>query len=225
MAESGRERDHENDEGVNDQHDDWKDPYIVGMSYNSARDELYLADDSNKVVGAIRVRDNTPATTPARQRLRDVYRGPHDTSLSLCGVCHMRGSDMLLVSSIERRARWLVVLRRNDSEWREAQRVQTDVSEHISGPLSGSRVLIGEWSSKRMELFRVESGPRIARVHLSRCARRVRILLSDVRQRHARGDDIPQSKQLSARASTSRRPAGGNRSHWVEGALESPVAR
>ena len=150
--------------------DDKKDPYIVGMSYNSARDDLFLADDSNKVVRAIRVRDNTPAaTTPARQRLRDVYRAPHDLCgvcgvTRLCSVCHMSGSDTLLVSSTERGARWLVALTRNDSEWREAQRVQTDVSGGISGPLSGSRVLIGEWSSKRMELFHLDSGPRIALV-------------------------------------------------------------
>ena len=145
--------------------EDKNDPDISEMSHNSSSYELLLVDDSNKVVRAIRVRDNTPSTTPARQ-LRDVYRAPPDTSPSLCGVCHMSGSDTLLVSSIERGTRWLVALRRNDSEWREAQRVQTDVSGHISGPLNGSQVLIGEWNSKRMELFHVESGPRIARVHL-----------------------------------------------------------
>ena len=145
---------------------DKNDPDISEMSYNSLSYELFLADDSNKVVRSIRVLDNIPATTPARQRLSDVYRAPHDTSPSLCGVCHMSGSDTLLVTSIERGAHWLVALRRNDSEWREAQRLQTDGSGHISGPLSGSRVLIGERSSKRMELFSVENGPRIERVHL-----------------------------------------------------------
>ena len=43
------------------------------MSYNSARDELFLADYDNKVVRAMRVRDNAGD-------LRDVYRAPHDTS-------------------------------------------------------------------------------------------------------------------------------------------------
>ena len=51
---------------------DKKDPYIVGMSYNSARDELFLADQDNKVVRAMRVRDNAGD-------LRDAYRAPHDT--------------------------------------------------------------------------------------------------------------------------------------------------
>ena len=54
---------------------------------------------------------------------------------------------------------------RNGSEWREAQRVQTDRLGLISCALSDSRVLIGGWRSTYMELFRVESGPRIARVH------------------------------------------------------------
>ena len=42
------------------------------MSYNSARDELFLADFDNGVVRAMRVRDNAGD-------LRDVYRASHDT--------------------------------------------------------------------------------------------------------------------------------------------------
>ena len=137
---------------------DKNDPDISEMSYNSARDELFLADHANRVVRAMRVHDNAGD-------LHDVYRAPLDTSNSLCGVCHMSGSDTLLVSSIERGACWLVALSRNDSEWREAQRVQTDGSGNISCALSDSRVLIGQWNSTYMELFRVESGPRIERVH------------------------------------------------------------
>ena len=60
----------------------------------------------------------------------------------------------------------LVALSRNGSEWREAQRMQTNGYGMISCALSDSRVLIEEWiNSTYMELFRVESGPRIARVH------------------------------------------------------------
>ena len=59
----------------------------------------------------------------------------------------------------------LVALSRNDSEWREAQRVQTDGWGQISCALSDSRVLIGSGYDLYLELFRVESGPRIARVH------------------------------------------------------------
>ena len=138
------------------------DPDISGMSYNSARDELFLADRMNRVVLAMRVRDNAGD-------LRDVYRAPHDTSPEVLSVCHISDSDTLLVCSDEygpdMNARWLVALSRNGSEWREAQRVQTDGRGMISCALSDSRVLIGQWDSMYMELFRVEIGPRIARVH------------------------------------------------------------
>ena len=138
-------------------------PEIRGMSYNSAHDELFLADWNNKVVRAMRVRDNAGD-------LRDVYRAPHDTSPILLSVCHMSDSDTLLVSSLEKGsdgkiAQWLVALSRNGSEWREAQRVQTEGKGWISCALSDSRVLIGDDDSTYMELFRVESGPCIARVH------------------------------------------------------------
>ena len=59
---------------------------------------------------------------------------------------------------------WLVALSRSGSEWREEHRVKTGESGNISCALSDSRVLIGN-NSKYMELFRVENGPRIARVH------------------------------------------------------------
>ena len=133
-------------------------PNIYGMSYNSARDELFLADHENGVVRAMRVRDTAGD-------LRDVYRAPHDTSPFVYSVCHMSDSDTLLVCSFENNHRWLVVLSRNDSEWREEQRVQTNREGDISCALSDSRVLIGQEHSTYMELFRVESGPRIARVH------------------------------------------------------------
>ena len=132
------------------------DPFIVGMSYNSARDELFFADYDNKVVRVMRVRGNSG-------ELREVYGGK---SLNVSSVCHMSDSDTLLVGSGEYgpNGNWLVVLSRNGTEWREAHRVQTDESGSISCALSGSRVLIGN-SSKYMELFSVESGPRIARLH------------------------------------------------------------
>ena len=137
-------------------------PSIWGMSYNSARDELFLADWNNKVVRAMRVRDNAGD-------LRDVYKAPHDTSPYISSVCHMSDSDTLLVCSGEYVGnKWLVALSRNGSEWREAQRVQTYERGWISCALSDSRVLIGGdilSTTTYMELFRVESGPCIARVH------------------------------------------------------------
>ena len=145
-----------------------KNPDIFGMSYNSTRNELFLADRNNGVVRSMRVRDNAGD-------LRDVYKSPYDKnkvkSPFVSSVCHMSDTDTLLVCSSEdgpdqRRANWLFVLRRNGSdEWREAQRVQTDGEGQISCALSDSRVLIGDSDSTYMELFRVESGPRIALVH------------------------------------------------------------
>ena len=136
-------------------------PEIYGMSYNSKRDELFLADRNNGVVRAMRVRNNTGD-------LRDVYRAPHDTLI--WSVCHMSDSDTLLVCSGEEGpdrgcANWLVALNRNGSEWRETQPVQIDGKGEICCALSDSRVLIGKSFSTNMELFRVERGQRIARVH------------------------------------------------------------
>ena len=146
---------------------DESNPDIRGMSYNSARDELFLADFNNGVVRAMRVRDNAGD-------LRDVYRAPHDASPHIYSVSHVSDSDTLLVCSYERRpdgkrAFWLVALSRNCSGWRETHRVQTDEIGVISCTLSDSRVLIGSGGdssfSPYMELFRLESGPRIARLH------------------------------------------------------------
>ena len=142
-----------------------KDPDIYGMSYNSARDELFFVDRNNRVVRAMRVRDNAGD-------LRDVYRAPHEMSSfsGVLNVCHMSDSDTLLVCSGElgpdrKLAYWLVALSRNGSEWREAHRVQIDGYVEIICALSDSRVLIGVFLSTYMELLRVERGPRIARVH------------------------------------------------------------
>ena len=70
---------------------DEMDPNILGISYNSARDELFLADNKNNEVRWMRVRDVG--------YLRDVYRGPPDTSQHVWSVCHMSDSDSLLVCS------------------------------------------------------------------------------------------------------------------------------
>ena len=72
-------------------------PNIRGMSYNLGRDELFLADDKNKVVRnvrAMRVRDKTGD-------LRDAYRAPYDFPTLIRSVCHMSDSDTLLVCSHE----------------------------------------------------------------------------------------------------------------------------
>ena len=154
-----------------------KDPDIFGMRYISAReqllfltdirhksrDELFFADFANGVVRSIRMRDNIGD-------LNDVYKAPHDTSPFVWSACHMSDSNALLVCSGERGpdqkvVNWLVVLSRNGNEWRETHRLQTEQKGCISCALSDSRVLIGECNSSYIELFRVESGPRIARLH------------------------------------------------------------
>ena len=102
---------------------DKSDPDIWGMCYNSARDELFLADYDNRVVRTIRLHDNAGD-------LRDVYRGTaEDSTPVVYSVCHMSDSDSLLVCSREHWqnewAYWLVLLSREGSEWRETHRVQT----------------------------------------------------------------------------------------------------
>ena len=79
----------------------------------------------------------------------------------------MSDSNTLLVCLDEfwKNAGWLVALSRNDSEWHETHRLQTDSSGEFICALSDSRVLIGRGDIQYMELFRVESGPRIARLH------------------------------------------------------------
>ena len=82
----------------------------------------------------------------------------------------MSDPDTLLLCSGEKgsnrnRTNWLVALSRNGSDWHEAQRVQIDADGAVSSALCGSRVLIGKCRSAYMELFHVESGPRIAPLH------------------------------------------------------------
>lgn len=61
-----------------------------------------------------------------------------------------------------------MAMRRSGNKWCEAHRVLTNAPKInkyngiISCALSDSRVLIGQWYSKYLELFRVESGPHIS---------------------------------------------------------------
>ena len=143
---------------------DESEPLIFGMCYNSARDELFLADSYNKVVRTIRLHDNTGD-------LLDVYRGTeNDRRPEVSSVCHLSDSDSLLVCSEEHwqneSANWLVLLSREGSEWRETHRVRTAAAVGIMMlccALSDSRVLVGQWNSKYMELFRVQRSAHIAR--------------------------------------------------------------
>ena len=142
-------------------------PYLVGMCYNSARDELFFADDPNGALRSIHLQENAGD-------LHDVYR-----TTKVFSVCHMSDSDSLLVwlhgfsKSNYDSAFWLVLLSRERKKWRETHRVQTAGQEientslvHACCALNDSRVLIGHLNFTCIELFRVESGSRIERVHL-----------------------------------------------------------
>ena len=134
----------------------------MGMCYNSARYELFFADYGNDVLRTIRLQDNAGD-------LRDVFRRTAEdrTPRRVRSVCHMSNSDLMLVCSNEywqnEWANWLVLLSREGSEWRETHRVQTAVE--MCCALSDSRVLVGDYDSTYMELFRVQSDARIERVH------------------------------------------------------------
>ena len=136
---------------------------IIGLSYNAKRNELFFADLENKAVRAMHLQDGTP-------QLQDVYRGSaHDTSPILFSVCHLSDTDTLLVCSCEiydgKQADWLVALSRDGNEWREMHRLQTEEKGQQCCALSDSRVLVGGLNSTVLELFRVQSGPRVERLH------------------------------------------------------------
>ena len=72
-------------------------PTVNGMSYNSARDELFFADNANNVVRAMRVRDNADDLRDSVWCRVGLYTAQHDTSQLVWSVCHMSESDTLLV--------------------------------------------------------------------------------------------------------------------------------
>ena len=132
------------------------------MSYNSHRDELFLVahmEDHSSLLRAISLRSNSG-------HLRDVFtRTECGTTPYVHSVCHMSDSDSLLVCYTDRQ-HWLAALRRRGNEWREIPRVQTGGMGHMCCALADSRVLVGELVSTYLEMFRVESGPRIAHVRI-----------------------------------------------------------
>lgn len=146
-----------------------RDPYISGMSYNSAGDELFFADYNNKVVRMIRLRDNS-------FDLCDVYKV--EGFSEVWSVCHMSDSDTLLVCSQtntdqSQYQNWLVALSRSGNIWLEKHPMQIETQDNRFSPIilcalldsRHSRVLIGHYRSKYMELFQVERGPSIARIN------------------------------------------------------------
>ena len=73
-----------------------------------------------------------------------------------------------------KRADWLVALSRSGNEWRETHRLQTEETGRQCCALSDSRALVGGLNSTYLELFRVQSGPRVERLHRIRVTEKFR---------------------------------------------------
>ena len=143
------------------------------MSHNSHRDELFLVEcmeDYSILLRTISLHSNSGD-------LQDVFTiTERGTKPDVRSVCHMSDSVSLLVCYteyprnvetviVDRAQHWLVALSRRGNEWRETPCVQTERVGLMCCALADSRVLVGEWRSKYLEMFRVENGPRIAHVH------------------------------------------------------------
>ena len=156
-------------EDRNDSKEDkaYNDFYISLMYYNSHRDELFYVDNADyQTVRSIRF--HVAPAVDNRRGLVNVYKNS-----SLLHPVHymeyMRDTDTLLL--LLSGSKHLVVLTRSgegrsNDEWREANRLLIKEGYYkICCALSDSRVLFGRPDLDYMELFRVESGPRITHVH------------------------------------------------------------
>lgn len=139
------------------------------MSFNSMRDELFLADKNANAVHSLRlpVKESIPD-------LQKITRSPtqrksHSWNEEVWSACHIADTDTLLVCVgkwAPQFGKWLLAMRRKDSEWVKTEfRVETKGLGNIICPLNDAQVLIGQRDSTYMELFRVDSDSRINRVH------------------------------------------------------------
>ena len=124
------------------------------MCYNSLRDELFFVDyEDYYKVRSTRLRDDGRETVNVFKNRNRVSR-----------VCYINDSDTLvLVSKPLDGSKHLVVLTRigegrSSNEWRKAD---GQIIGSMCCAVSDSRLLIGTMNVTYMELFRVESGPRI----------------------------------------------------------------
>ena len=155
------------------------DHWVEGMCYNAARDELFFVDRRNSVVRAMQLRES-------RAVLRDVYTTRNGMAAVFYDVCHIGVWDAVLVCVRERGpdgkdTNWLVALSRNGHEWRETHRVRNYLSyrdalrvkTHVNGVAASrkccafgqSQVLVGEYHSSSLELFRLKNASRIELLH------------------------------------------------------------
>ena len=154
--------------------------YIKSMCYNSLRDELFFVDYGDTLVRSTRLRKRWPKTV----NLVDRNELPRMNS-----VCYISDSDTLalVTESWDSGSHHVVFLtrigdgcssnedkrssnnddgrssnddyvRRTNEEWRKAD---VQLIGSICCAVSDSRLLIGSKKVTYMELFRVESGPRV----------------------------------------------------------------
>lgn len=122
---------------------------IRGMCYNSARDELFFANYEE--VRVMRLR---------KESVRTVFNAGSSEVVVVCYFSHL---DTLVVCSMD----GLIALTRRADGWRQAQRMKFQTIENMWSltccELSNSRVLIGSEFWTDLELFSIDSSPRIVR--------------------------------------------------------------
>ena len=133
--------------------------YISMMCYNSLRDELFFVDYADSsMVRSTRLRDDQRETV----NVFDFEDG--DSYGEVSGFCYISDSDTLVLIL---ESNHLVVLTRiekgrSSDEWQEAD---DELIGSICCAVSDSRMLVGTSNDSYMELFRVESGPRVTLLH------------------------------------------------------------
>ena len=134
--------------------------YIKTMCYNSLRDELFFVDYVDTMLRSIHLRERWPNLV----NLSDRRKFP-----TMNSVCYISDSETLalVTESRDGDSHHVMVLTRigegsSSDEWRKAD---CQLIGSICCAVSDSRLLIGTKNVTYMELFRVESGPRVTLLH------------------------------------------------------------
>lgn len=142
--------------------DDYNEFTVSEMAYNARHDELFFVDDLDEARPLVVMHLQPDSSSTYRQIRHQRLHRAFDRSVF--SVCHLRDSDTLLVCTGDKGGPALVALARTEDKqshsWREAHRYWNNKTDMIRA-LSDSRVLIGERNSRSLDLFRIESGPRI----------------------------------------------------------------
>ena len=139
-----------------------KEPEIEGMSYKSARDELFfVVGEMRSMCGERHDKFKIRMIHLCEKSIvpRDVYTAPEGMYLE--DVCHIAFSDTLLVfrsnidpNSGEYKSKLLVAFNRYDEEWLETHCVETTGNKCYA--LGESQVLVGDY--KHLEVYSMKSG-------------------------------------------------------------------